>query len=214
MCGAATGLAVGQVVEPPPLPEAPAEATPYEPFLGAGEKLPPRELLVQMNGLFDDIKKQYKLRNYTKMKKRTRDLRNMAQNLKRKYRETPEPTAFYNAADQLRRWTVKLRTATEALDGSEMYTALRRVAHRFNGCYSALGEPKKVDAGPRHDPPSMMIKRSSRHHRMGSDVEEEEEEAPEEEGRRNLRHERIRPHAHRIPTPGADDITDRDLDDF
>ena len=186
-CCVVTGSAVPQVVEPPPLPEAPAEATPYEPFLDAGEKLPPKELLVQMNDLYENIKKQYKLRNYTKMKKRTRDLRNMAQNLKRKYHETPDPTAFYGAADQLRNWTVKLHTATEALNGSEMYGALRRMANRFNNCYTILGEPKKVSSGPRYDPPKMMLKRASGSGHKKSTAEEGKE-APAEEEKKVSRH--------------------------
>ncbi len=147
------GVAVCQVVEPPPLPEAPVDEAPQEPFLDAGADFSPKELLATMNDLYDNIKHQYKRRNYTKMQKRTKDLRNMAQNLKRKNKEAPNPTAFYGKADQLRNWAVKLREATRTLNGDEMYSALRRIANRFNDCYKILGEEKKVDAGPRHDPP-------------------------------------------------------------
>ena len=150
----AAGVPICQVgVEPPPLPHAPAEATPYEPFLDAGADLSPKDLLAQMNTLYDNLKHQYKCRNYTKLKKRARDLRNMADNLKRKNKETPDPTAFYAAADQLRNWAVKLRDATGRLSGDDMYKAFKRLADRFNNCYKVLGEAKKVSAGPRYDPP-------------------------------------------------------------
>lgn len=150
----AVGMPVCQVgVEPSPPPHAPAEATPYEPFLDAGAKLPPKALLDQMNTLYDDLKHQYKRRNYTKLKKRARDLRNMADNLKRENKATPNPSAFYAAADQLRNWAVKLRDATGNLNGDDMYKAFRRLADRFNDCYKILGETKKVSSGPRYDPP-------------------------------------------------------------
>jgi hypothetical protein len=159
-CCVITGVAVCQVVEPPPLPEESADAAPEEPFFDLGETLPPKALLIEMDQLYEYIKKQYKLHNYVKMEKRTRDLRNMAQNLRDKSQQTPYPSAFYGSADDLRNWCVKLQDAVQALNGEDMYQALRRVANRFNDCYTELGAPKNVSAGPRYDPPKSAFKKA------------------------------------------------------